>query len=116
MPDHQKRRADDQVPGVDRLLSGAPWWARFVVFLLFYFLGPSALAVLLLLAAFGFIQSPITETKTAVDGLAASLQRARTAQGRNTRALRLLCRRLSKTSEHFGECEEVMRPPAGPDP
>lgn len=115
MSEH-KRRADDQMPSMDRLLTGAPWWARAIIFLLFYFLGPSALAVLLLLAAFGFIESPITETKTAVDGLVSAVQRARTAQGRNARALRLLCRRLSKTSEQFGECEDIMRPAPAPEP
>lgn len=91
------------------LLSGAPWWVRVLIFILFMFLGPSILAAFLLLAAFGIIDSPILETNMAV-------QRLRASEGRQTRILRVLCRRTAKTEAHVTECEDALRPPPGGNP
>ena len=84
------------------LLAGVPWWFRALIFVLFTFLGPSILAAFLLLAAFGIVDSPITTTYEAV-------QRLRSGEMRQTRILRLLCRRTAKTETHLTECEEAMR-------
>jgi|SRR3990167_398271 len=108
MPEHAKRRAEDRIPMMG-LLSGAPWWVRVLIFILFMFLGPSILAAFLLLAAFGIIDTPILETNTIV-------QRLRAGEIRQTRVLRVLCRRASKTEAHVTECEEAMRPPSGGTP
>jgi len=98
---HEKRRAEDRIPMMG-LLAGAPWWFRALIFVLFTFLGPSVLATFLLLAAFGMIDSPVTNTHDLVE----RLQRG---QSRHSRMLRLLCRRTSKTETHITECEEAMR-------
>jgi len=97
----EKRRAEDKIPMMG-LLAGAPWWFRALIFVLFTFLGPSILATFLLLAAFGMIESPVTQTHDLVE----RLQRS---QSRHSRMLRLLCRRTSKTEAHITECEEAMR-------
>ena len=102
----EKRRAEDKIPMMG-LLAGAPWWFRALIFVLFTFLGPSILATFLLLAAFGMIDSPVTQTHDLVE----RLQRG---QSRHSRMLRLLCRRTAKTEAHTTECEEAMRMPQDP--
>lgn len=102
----EKRRAEDKIPMMG-LLAGAPWWFRAIIFVLFTFLGPSVLAAFLLLAAFGIVESPITTTHEAV-------QRLRSGEMRQTRVLRLLCRRTAKTEANMTECEEAMRTPQEP--
>ena len=97
----EKRRAEDKIPMMG-LLAGAPWWFRALIFVLFTFLGPSILATFLLLAAFGIVKSPVSETYDLVE-------RLRRSEARQTRVLRLVCRRLSKTEAHLTECEEAMR-------
>lgn len=108
MPEYTKRRAEDRIPMMG-LLSGAPWWVRVLIFILFMFLGPSILAAFLLLAAFGIIDSPILETN-------AMVQRIRAGEIRQTRVLRVLCRRVSKTEAHITECDDALRPPSGSAP
>lgn len=102
----ERRRAEDKIPMMG-LLAGAPWWFRAIIFILFTFLGPSVLAAFLLLAAFGIVDSPITTTYETV-------QRLRAGEVRQTRVLRLLCRRTAKTEAHITECEETMRIPQEP--
>jgi len=104
----EKRRAEDRIPMMG-LLAGAPWWFRALIFVLFTFLGPSILATFLLLAAFGMIDSPVTQTHDLVE----RLQRS---QSRHSRMLRLLCRRTAKTEAHLTECEQAMRVEGQPSP
>ena len=104
----EKRRAEDKIPMMG-LLAGAPWWFRALIFVLFTFLGPSILATFLLLAAFGMINSPVTQTHALVE----RLQRSKS---RHSRMLRLLCRRTAKTEAHLTECDQAMRVEGQPSP
>ena len=100
-----KKVAQDTGPGGVPALADAPWYVKFVIYILMWFGFPVAISVILLFVFIGYIPSPLTTLDKRMEGHVKDMERALILIEANQRVQRQICRNTSSNAAERVECD-----------